>query len=276
MSIYLVKGKGWRYDFTLNGIRQTEAWFKTKKEAMLAEARRKEEMSKPQQKQTRTDMAFSELVNRRLDFVKAYKSAEYYKTYTYVAKMWTRVWNNLQCSEITSDMIQNYTVKRKQVSAYTANKDLKHLRATFNFGKKKGLVLQNPTDGVEFFPMEKPIKYVPPPEDIDKVLCLAGPEIRDYLWTVRDTLARVSEVNRLIWDDIKFENASGHVTLYTRKKKGGHLTPRKVTMTRRLYAILKRRYERRDKSIPWVFPNIYNDWRTGKRLSGLSSTEKLS
>ena len=39
MSVYFVKGKGWRYDFTLNGTRQTEAWFTTKKEAKQAEAK---------------------------------------------------------------------------------------------------------------------------------------------------------------------------------------------------------------------------------------------
>ena len=33
MSVYSVKGKGWRYDFTRKGARYTEAWFKTKKEA---------------------------------------------------------------------------------------------------------------------------------------------------------------------------------------------------------------------------------------------------
>ena len=34
MSVYFVKGKGWRFDFTLEGIRYTEAWFETKKAAM--------------------------------------------------------------------------------------------------------------------------------------------------------------------------------------------------------------------------------------------------
>ena len=33
MSVYSKKGKGWRYDFMLNGQRYTEAWFKTKKAA---------------------------------------------------------------------------------------------------------------------------------------------------------------------------------------------------------------------------------------------------
>ena len=43
MSVYFIKGKGWRYDFTLNGKRCTAAWFQTKREALAAEAKRKEE-----------------------------------------------------------------------------------------------------------------------------------------------------------------------------------------------------------------------------------------
>lgn len=39
MSLYSIKGKGWRYDFTLKGERYTEAWFPTKREAMAAEAK---------------------------------------------------------------------------------------------------------------------------------------------------------------------------------------------------------------------------------------------
>jgi hypothetical protein len=44
MSVYSVKNKGWRYDFTLKGERHTEAWFKTKKEAQAAEVRRREKL----------------------------------------------------------------------------------------------------------------------------------------------------------------------------------------------------------------------------------------
>ena len=38
MSVYSVKGKGWRYDFTQKGKRCTKAWFKTKTEAKQAVA----------------------------------------------------------------------------------------------------------------------------------------------------------------------------------------------------------------------------------------------
>ena len=74
MSTYFQKGKGWRYDFTLKGERCTQAWFKTKTEARQAEARKREELKNPPPSavETPTDMAFLELVNRRLDYVKAY------------------------------------------------------------------------------------------------------------------------------------------------------------------------------------------------------------
>ena len=48
MSIYSVKGKGWRYDFTLKGIRHTEAWFKTKTEAKTSRSKKTRGDKKPE------------------------------------------------------------------------------------------------------------------------------------------------------------------------------------------------------------------------------------
>ena len=87
--------------------------------------------------------------------------------------------------------------------------------------------------------MEKRIKYIPPLEDIDKVISVATKEVQDYLWTIKKTMAHVSEINRLTWDDVNLKN--GYVTLYTRKKRGGHLTPRKVWMTATLHKVLNDR-----------------------------------
>ena len=256
MSIYLVKGKGWRYDFTLNEQRYTGAWFKTKTEAKEAEAKRKEELKKPQQP-IPTDMAFLELVNRRLDHVKAYNSKSHYRDYRYLAKRWVCEWGTLKCAEVTSDLVQGYLIKRSCVSPDTANKDLRSLRATFNFGIKRDWLSVNPAGRIEFMPTEKKIKYVPSKEDIEKVLMSADFDTRDYLYTIKETMGRMSEINQLVWSDVEFETR--YVVLYTRKKNGGHKTPRKVPMTEKLYEILTSRYRNRDKDKPWVFWHRYWD-----------------
>jgi integrase len=267
MSAYFTKGKGWRYDFTLNGIRYTKTWFKTKTEAKTAESQRREELAKPQQEtEMPIDMAFLELVNRRLDHVKAYNSKRHYETTRYLAKVWTKKWGNLLCGEVTQGMIEQHILKRKKVSGYTANKELRYLRSCFNFGLKRGFVASNPTEGLSFIPVEKKVRYIPSLEDIEKVISLADPDTQDYLWTIRETMARVSEVNRLTWDDVSLE--ARYVILYTRKKRGGNLTPRKVPMTERLFSVLSKRYSQRDPSKPWVFWHRYWSSREGKIIEG--------
>jgi len=94
MSVYSVKSKGWRYDFTQKGIRHTEAWFKTKKEAKEAEARKRQELKNPpaqaEPEMIPTDMAFLDLVNKRLDFIQAYKSQKYYVDHIYTTRKLVR------------------------------------------------------------------------------------------------------------------------------------------------------------------------------------------
>jgi site-specific recombinase XerD len=225
MSEYFVKGKGWRYDFTLKGQRYTDQWYPSKKEAKQAEAKRREEVLNPDQDQKQqkemssiiTGVGFLDLVNRRLDFLKDYKSAKYYRDGLYQAKRWVKEWGELTCDEISEDMIHKFLRGRKKISHETGNAEIRSLRALFNYGKRKRWITENPMEDIQFFPVEKKEKYVPSQVDIDKVISVADPEMKDYLWTIRETLARVGEINRLVWDDINFENR--YVVLYTRKKR---------------------------------------------------------
>ncbi len=266
MSIYS-QGQGWRYDFTLAGQRFTSKNYKTKAEARQAEALKREELKNPLQlEQTPTDTVFLELVNRRLDHVKAYNSERHYNEYVYAARRWVRRWGKLQCSRITPDMIEAFVLQRNKVSAFTANKEIRYLRATFRFGIKKHLVAEDPTRELEFLPVEKRIKYVPPLEDIEKVMAVANDDTRDYLQAIRDTMARVSEINALRWDDIDWQTRT--VVLYTRKKKGGHLTPRVVPLTERLHAIFARRFQHRENGLQWVFWHCYWSRKAGRWVKG--------
>lgn len=112
-----------------------------------------------------------------------------------------------------------YDILSIEEATVGANKELRHLRIIFNFGKKKQIIVINPTDGIEFFPVTQKIKYVPSSADIEKALSFAGQEIMDYLMAVKDTMARVSEINRLTWDDLDLGN--NYLVLYTRKKRAG-------------------------------------------------------
>jgi integrase len=267
MSIYFQKGRGYKYDFTLNGQRHTSKYFETKKEAKQEEAKRREEiLNPPKETEMPTDMGFLELVNLRLDHVKAFNSVKHYRDYFYMARRWVKDWGHMPCSQITQQTIQRFIFSRMKVSQFTANKEIRYLRATFNFGKKKRYIGSNPVDGMDFLPVEKRVKYVPPASEIDKVIEAADLDTQDYLWTLRETLGRMSEVNRLTWDDVNIDQR--YVILYTRKKKGGHLTPRKVPMTQRLFEILSKRYQNRDPDKPWVFWHTYVSSKTGELCLG--------
>ena len=115
------------------------------------------------------DMAFFDLVNKRLDHIQIYNPEKHYTDSVYVAKKWITQWGDLECDQVTTEHIEAYLLKRSRTtSGYTANKDLRYLRALFNFGMhpKRRWINKNPTTGIDFFPVEKTIKYVPP--NLDK------------------------------------------------------------------------------------------------------------
>jgi integrase len=268
MSVYSVKGKGWRYDFTQKGTRFTEAWFKTKKEAKEAEASKRQELKnlQPVEMEILTDTAFLELVNLWLDHLKAYRSERHYADNIYHVRRWVRNWGSLTCNGISLEMVEKFVLERSRVSTQLANKEIRYLRAVFNFGIKRRLVTANPAEGIEFLPVEKKVKSIPSADDVRKVLALADQDTQDYLWVIWETMARMSEVNRLSWNDVNL--GQRYVVLYTRKKKGGHLTPRKVPMTKKLHEILSRRYAERDESKPWVFWHTYWSSKTKEKQEG--------
>jgi integrase len=274
MSVYFKKGKGWRYDFTLKGTRYTEAWFKTKSKAKGAEAEKRKELKNPPPVlEVPTDMAFLDLVNLRLDHVKAYNSERHYQDLIYRAKRWVRKWGELNCDEVTQMMVINFLMERRKVSPHTGNIELRSIRALFNFGIKRKILSANPTDGIAFFPVEKKVKYYPSDYDIDRVISVADPDTQDYLWTLRETMARVSEVNRLLWEDVNLSEK--FVILYTRKKRGGHRTPRKVPMTSKLFEVLQRRFNIRQPDKPWVFWHRYWSRKKGSFCEGPYGDRKL-
>ncbi|MFO7560255.1 MAG: tyrosine-type recombinase/integrase [Desulfobacterales bacterium] len=267
MSIYFKKGKGWRFDFTHKEIRFTAAWFKTKREAKRAEAKKREEVKNPKPKQMMPiDTDFLFLINKRLDYVKTRNSESHFNDVRYHSKRWLKEFENVYCSQLTSDKIENYLIKRAKISNIVANKELQYLRALFNFGIKRKIVTENPTAELSFFPVNKKKKYLPPKSDVLRVISLSDPNTQDYLWTIVLTAGRVSEINALVWDDVDFKQEV--LTLYTRKRKDGNLEPRDVPLIGKLAQILHKRHESRDPEKPWVFWHSYWSRKADKHIEG--------
>ena len=113
--------------------------------------------------ETPTDISFLELVSLRLDHVKMYNSVRHYQEHWYMARRWVQRWGKLDVRQINQTMVERFISERARVSPFTANKEIRYLRATFNFAQKKKLVAENPLAGIGFLPMERRVKYVPSP-----------------------------------------------------------------------------------------------------------------
>ncbi|MCG8617707.1 MAG: site-specific integrase, partial [Desulfobacterales bacterium] len=101
-------------------------------------------------------------------------------------------------------------------------------------------------------------------EDVIRVIMAARGEVRDYLWTIALTLGRMSEINRLEWKDVDFENNS--LQLYTRKSRGGNLVPRTIPICSTLRDVLDRR--RKGNPTQWVFWHRYWSKKAGEWVTG--------
>ena len=273
MSVYFDKNrKHWKYEFTIKKQRYTGRNFQTKKEAARAEAKRKEEIENPQiqpepeKNQIQTGTDFLTLCNRRLDHVERHNSESHFKDVRGHARRWVKEWGRFPANNITEDMMQPYFDRRAEISHIAANKDLQYLRALFNFGIKKKLVHNNPAKDLEWYTVVKRKRRIPPKEDVLRVISVADPETQDYLWCMLLTAARVNEINSLIWDDVDFENRT--VTLWTRKKKGGHMEPRLVPMSQKLFDIMVSRHKKHDPQMPWIFWHTYWSHKEKRHVSG--------
>ena len=243
----------WFYKFDLDRRTYKESGFLTKAEAETAEARAQ---IKAGASPTRT--GFSEMVNLRLDYVRAYCTPGHYRANVSRLKRF-RDWGGLALPEITPDLIRTRMVELSQEMSHAlANKHLIALRSVFEQAVNDGHLGRNPCRGIKFLPVARTVKRVPAAADIEKVLALAAPLDKAYLTTIWQLGARVREINQLAWEDVDFPRRQ--VRLWTRKKSGGNLTPRLVAMNDRAFHALKFGQWQRTPGNPYVFPNP----RTGK------------
>ncbi|MBK8983214.1 MAG: site-specific integrase [Ignavibacteria bacterium] len=82
----------------------------------------------------------------------------------------------------------------------------------------------NPSKKIEFYPIDKKVKFIPSNEMIQAVLNISTPELQDLINFILETVARINEALNLKSRDI----GNTFVILYTRKSNNSNSVPRKV------------------------------------------------
>ena len=224
MPVYRHKGK-WMYDFWKNEVRYRKGRYLSKQDAIEAEARARSTAKL-------INMDFVKLCENRLDDVKTRRSNQYFNEMKSFFKSVAPIFANK--SRIGKDDIVGYLNEIATTKSFAlANKHLRWLKALFNHDD--GIL--NPCKGIPPYPSRPKKRYVPPMEDVKKVLSIANKEQENYLLTIIHTAARVREINRLKPEDIgpKLE----YVILRTRKAKNSDEVEREIPANKILKRVLK-------------------------------------
>jgi len=233
----------WAYRFNYAGETYFKSGFSKASEAEVAEEELRLRLS--------NTLTFSRMVDRRLSHVKAYCTHQYF-TDTRAMLAQFKDWDGTPLSLITREMINDKILElREKLSANNVNRHIRGLRALFQLAVDEDLIPKNPTKGIKFLPVSKKPRVVPTAVDIKELLLKAEPEDQAFITIVWQTAARVNEINMLTWEDVNFD--AGTVRLWTRKRKGGNLEPRLVSMLDDVRTALLFMYRIRVKESPWVF-----------------------
>ena len=225
--------------FLHQGRQVVKKGFKIRKEGEKWEAGEKKKL---EALQTWASISLSTLISRYIAYTKARMQKNTWRAKLHYFQQFVGALGdeNVLADSITKIQIHDFL---EQVAAQegnkVANRHLKDFKALWNWGNLNDLLKANPVKTIQVFPEEKSVKYVPPAEDVNKVLMAAGQEDMDLLICLYHTGGRIGEIFRLTWDDINFEKRS--VTLWTRKRRGGQLEEDKLAMGDKLHSVLHRR-----------------------------------
>jgi integrase len=223
MAVYW-KQTSWHYDFWKGKIRHQKGGYPTKQEARSAEAEARKNLSK-----INTD--FIGLCESRLKDLEKRRTKKHFRENQLLIENLILLWGKKK--EISRQDIEDYLDTKS--SPYVVNRELRFIKALFNHGLEKELIGYNPAQRIKLYPITKTKKYIPPRADIDKVLNQAPPSQKLYLLAVINTMGRISEINRLKWEDVHDD----YLILWTRKARNSDLTPRKIPLNDTLQEVLK-------------------------------------
>jgi hypothetical protein len=167
--------------------------------------------------------------------------------------------SDLLVNAVTEEMILTFLDKRAQdQSANASNKDRKNLLAMWHWGQDILRVPDNPIEKIKKRRHDREPQYVPPPEDVLKVLLVTTREERVFLLCYVHTGARKTEIFRWTWhEDINLERRQ--YRLGTHKTADGSMEYEWFPIPDDLYDELVWWWKERPvKDTPYVFVSTSN------------------
>lgn len=226
------KGMRYGYEIQINGKRYSKSGFQIKRDAQQAEIEEEKRL-----RNSSKNLDFRLLIVERMNYLKENATLDYFNENKRTFEKFIIAFSEkIFVTEISRDEVVNY-LERHHPKKHGYNYALKKINALFQHGVEKEWTDYNPCKGIKRLSTDRRIKYVPPKEDMDKVINITKTfEEMAFLIVLKNTLARVSEIYNLTWQNVDLENRQ--IILWTRKKKGGVHTPRPLTINEHLHYTL--------------------------------------
>ena len=234
MGVYsrkLKKGTRWLFKGSYLSVKYgSPAIYLTKAEAKKAERAEIERIDEDI-RNPKKQMNLKTLMEKRLDFIQATKSKDYYRENRRYFRKVLKHFGDIDTAELTTEIAQDLLMgeaKRLRNAGkgnFKANSMIRSLKALINWGNKiYDLNIKNPFDKLDFLPININLKYIPPAEDIEAVKSICNSEQRLLIDFVDETACRINEALRFSYHDIEGDL----ITLWTRKSRNSNLTPRRI------------------------------------------------
>lgn len=251
MPYFDKKKRKWVAVFKHGGKRETRLC-ETNREAKRWES---EKWKQASQSKTPTGTALETAYNDYLDYAKArYIHNTFIEKLAIGGRFLRFVGASTAVSEITPKIVQDFILRSAAESSHNrANRDRKNLLAFWNWMVRFYDLPANPVSKSDKLPHDAKEQYVPPEEDILKVLSVCDRKERLFILCYLHTAARRSEIFRLKWtEDVNFERKE--IRLGTRKRKDGSMEYEWLPMTEELCSELLWWYgARRFKGSPYLW-----------------------
>lgn len=230
----LSKGIRWWYKFDYKSKTFiSECIYLSKNEAKKAENSRYEEVSNQFRNPTEKPiLGLLKIINERLDLIKIKKSKKYYnENKRYLSLLLNHVGDvaihTIQRGDIEKLLlVSSERLQKKDMDNYSVNAMIRCYKALFNYviNNYEGLEMKNPVRRIDFYSIEKKLKYIPTEEEITSVINICDEDQRRLILFIEVTGARINECLHLKGADV----LDNEVVLHTRKSKNSNRVPRKL------------------------------------------------